>query len=173
MTEAILEEAYWRSRLQSARQRHHAIFKCPLDEWQRIEEKHREILKEKIWQSDSVLDAGCGWGRLLNLLPENWSGEYVGVDFSPDFIELARAEHPLRHFLVGDLRYLNKFLSVDIEHFEENGGKFDWGILISMRPMVIRNLGQEAWDQMEEQLRRICVDLLFLEYDENDGGEII
>jgi len=163
MTEPILEESYWRTRLQQAKQRHHAVFRCPLGQWHNIEEKHREILGNKIWPYDSVLDAGCGWGRLLNLMPTSWSGDYVGVDYSPDFIHLAREEHLHHHFVVGDLRKL------DLLGFESG---FDWGILISIRPMVIRNLGQETWDQMEEQLRRVCVDLLFLEYDENDGGEI-
>ena len=167
MTEPILEESYWRVRLQQARQRHHAIFKCPLNEWQRIEEKHRDILRDRIGDQDRILDAGCGWGRLLDLMPDAWVGDYTGIDLSPEFIDLAREEHPDKNFLVGDLDNLGRFFTIGYEDI------FDWGILISIRPMMIRNLGQNYWNQVEKKLRRVCKDLLFLEYDEKDRGEIV
>ena len=160
MTEPILEPGYWARRLREAAVQHHAVFRCPLDRWQRIEDKHRAILARVVNSGDFILDAGCGWGRLLTLMPPTWFGAYVGIDLSPAFIQLARTLHPLRRFEVGDLRTLLPMQA------------FDLGVLISIRPMVIRNCGQETWDQMNDSLRSCCKRLLFLEYDENGDGSV-
>lgn len=163
MTEPILDTGYWERRLKFATQRHYAVFKTPLKNWLAIEAKHQEILKRHILPGDSILDAGCGWGRLLNLMPEEWKGPYHGVDLSPDFIELAKEEWPDRNFSCEDLRDLMPEIKTPI---------FDYAILISIRPMVIRNLDQESWDLMEKNLRRVADVLLYLEYDVNDEGSL-
>jgi trans-aconitate methyltransferase len=164
VTEPILSVEYWAKRLRDAPldAPHHAVFKCDLARWRRIEAKHREILARHVGRADSVLDAGCGWGRLLDLMPAEWAGLYRGVDISPDFIAKAEQEHPGRSFLVGDLRRLPPIW----------GRLFDWAVLISVRPMVRRNCGDEVWAQMERELRRVAKRLLLLEYDENDEGSV-
>lgn len=160
--EDILNPDYWNRRLELAppANPHHSIFRCPLDVWQRIERKHKEILARTIGPDDSVLDVGCGWGRLLTLMPERWNGGYMGVDISPDFIRLANERHAGRYFVAGDIRKILGF----------TGGVYDWGVLISFRPMVRRNLGDAVWDEMRNELRWVCQKLLFLEYDETDNG---
>ncbi len=163
MVEPISDPAYWKRRLETASELHHSVFRCPLDRWRRIEAKHRQILAKWIGQTDAVLDAGCGYGRLLDLLPPTWTGPYVGVDLSPDMIARARQREAAgRSFYVADLRHL-RFLQ---------DGFFDWAILISVRPMVLRNLGEEEWQKMEAEIRRVARRLLYLEYDEKDGGSV-
>lgn len=164
MTLPVSDPAFWKGRLIGAPKGspHHAVFVCPTDRWQRIEAKHREILARTVGPLDSVLDAGCGWGRLLTLLPEAWVGDYRGVDASPDFVRLAEATYPDKGFIVGDLRALPWAWT----------GLFDWAILVSIRPMIRRNLGDAEWDKMEAELRRVAKRLLYLEYDENDEGSI-
>lgn len=49
----------------------------------------------------SVLDLGCGNGRLLTGLPENI--HYTGVDFSTTLLGIARKLHPTRRFIYGDI----------------------------------------------------------------------
>lgn len=158
--EPILDTEYWKNRLLQAQggHLHHAVFRCSKDRWERIEVAHRTILAELIGRGESILDAGCGWGRLLDLLPPNWKGRYLGVDLSPDFIALARRNYPHHKydFKTGDLRSLPYLSSKEM----------DWGVLISIRPMVLRNLGYEVWEAMEVELSRVCKKLLFLEYDE-------
>lgn len=166
MSELISDPRYWARRLREANRRgeiHHAVFKCPLDRWRRIEAKHREILSRLIGSNDSVLDCGCGWGRLLTLMPEGWIGKYLGFDLSPSFTDLAKVEHPGRAFAVCDMRDMGPLW---IE------SPFDWAVLISVRPMVIRNLGAEEWAKMESEIRRVADRLLYLEYDENDEGKV-
>jgi hypothetical protein len=85
------------------------------------------------------------------------------VDLSPDFVGLARQQYPERRFMVGDLRDLS---------FIPDRELYDLAILISIRPMIKRNMGDEAWAQMEAELRRVSRRLLFLEYDPSDDGSI-
>ena len=157
MSEDISNPLYWKRRLQRSPKDeiHHSIFICNGDRWRRIEDKHREILAKVIGPTDSVLDAGCGYGRLLTLMPPGWDGRYLGIDISPDFVEMARELHPNYNFIVGDLR------NIGVQGF-------DWAVMISIRPMVRRNMGGEVWDAMEKEIRRSAKKLLFLEYDEEN-----
>lgn len=163
MSDPIDDPAFWKHRLETAKVLHHSIYKCPLDLWQRIEERHRQILAATIGQHDSVLDSGCGWGRLLDLMPVEWQGDYKGIDLSPDFIEMARRSYPRQLFATGDLRFCRHLLP---------HANYDWAVLISIRGMVQRNQGDEVWAQMEAELHRVARQLLFLEYDENDPGRV-
>lgn len=162
MTEPILDPEYWARRLEEARLRglHMAVYECTEVQWGRIEDRHREILARHIKSGDTVLDAGCGYGRLVELLPEGVN--YVGVDLCPQFIHLARKNQTSSHvnFHVGDLRQLPAAITNQC---------YEWGILVSVKYMVIRNCGKEVWQQMETNLRRVCEKLLFMEY--NDKGE--
>lgn len=167
MTEAILDEAYWSTRLKQAQAKgelHQSIYICGHAHWNRIEEKHRTILARLIQSNDSILDAGCGYGRLLTLLPRGWNGHYVGLDLSPDLIEIAEKQHPNRIFEVADLSNENK-------NFDRNH-KFDWCVLISIRDMIRRNVSGEYWDTVEQNLKQHCRKLLFLEYSETAEEEI-
>jgi Methyltransferase domain len=162
MPEMIADPGYWSQRLEQALKGdlHTAVFRCPLDRWLRIEAKHREILERTVKPLDSILDCGCGWGRLLKLMPVNWWGRYLGVDLAPAFVKLAQELYPNREFEVGSLTHL-PFPDI-----------FDLAILISIRPMVKRNLGEEEWDKMEVEIRKHARKLLYLEYDESDEGSL-
>lgn len=162
MSRPVHDVLYWRQRLQAAKVRHHAIFLCDTAKWERIEAVHRQILAKCVGKFDSVLDVGCGYGRLLTLMYRNWCGDYLGVDLSPDFVELARAEHPDRKFIVHDMMQPTSF-----------NEPLDWAVLISIRPMIRREMGDEAWLTMESNVRQQAKRMLFLEYDPLDPGEIV
>lgn len=169
MSEAILDPEYWRKRRDSAPEdaKHHAIFLCPLGRWKAIEAKHREILAKHINFADSILDAGCAWGRLLTLLPSNWGGAYLGVDLSPDFIDEAIASYPDHYWARWDLRQLD---SLPKKYLPAT--KFDWAVMISIRPMILRYAGTDDWERVESQVRKVAKRILYLEYDERDEGKI-
>jgi hypothetical protein len=182
----ILDPRYWARRLREAKRvgrLHEAVFRCPTERWLEIESKHREILARTIGDGDSVLDCGCGWGRLLTLLSKSWYGAYLGLDLSPEFINLAREENPTRRFAVADLRGIDQvFVPSEFRSVESHwanrhvttvqDGEFDWGVLVSIRPMMRRNLGDEVWAKMEAEIRRVCRRLLYLEYDPQDEGSV-
>lgn len=182
MPEPISDTEYWKKRLQLAPKgrEHEAVFRCPKERWQQIEAKHREILARHVGEFDSVLDCGCGWGRLLFMLPNDWNGVYLGVDLSPDFIHKALTETvpemlrvyngrdgmPSRAgaFKVCDLRNLAS------QVFLPGRQKWSWAVMVSVRPMVIRNLGKQEWGRMEYQIRQVAEKLLYLEYDPECEG---
>lgn len=169
MSEDILNPEYWKQRLDHAKERdlHHSIFLCGKDQWGKIENHHRSILQQVIGPNDSVLDAGCGYGRLLTLMPQDWIGDYVGIDLSPDFVAMARHEYPSRSFYVGDLTTF-----WDTGEGGHLNRRFDWAVLISIRPMVINYVGEETWRRIEKGLRRVANKLLYLEYTVDDKGEM-
>jgi cyclopropane fatty-acyl-phospholipid synthase-like methyltransferase len=163
--EPILDPGFWRGRLASAMarrgERYRAVYETSRGDWRNIEARHRQILATHVKPADSVLDCGCGWGRLLDMMPANWRGSYFGVDLTPDFIDIARQLHDPTLFAVMDLR--------DLSHL---AGRFDWAVLISIRRMVVKNLGASEWAKMEAEIRRVADRLLFLEYAEDDEGSI-
>lgn len=163
MTEPITDTNYWKSRLARSNHSHEAIFRCPPSQWEAIERKHREILARTIQPKESILDAGCGWGRLLDLLPDTWRGKYLGVDVSPDFVSLAEDSHKKRKFLIGELPEVLPQLK---------DKQFDWAVLVSIRPMIRRNLGDKYWNRTLKQLQRVSRKILYLEYDTSDEGSI-
>jgi ubiquinone/menaquinone biosynthesis C-methylase UbiE len=163
VTRPIFEPSFWAERLQSAREPHHAVFVCPKARWDAIAANHRAILARHVMPGDGVLEAACGWGRLLDLMPADWRGNYLGVDLSPDFIALAGRKYPGRDFAVGDLRDLSSL----------EAGAFDWCVMVSLRGMVIREAGAAEWDAIERELRRVAKRLLVLEYDESEEGTVI
>lgn len=166
----ILEPQFWKERLQEAQEKGQlwrTVFHCNKETWDKIEQRHREILAQHIKPTDSILDAGCGYGRLLTILPREWKGAYMGVDLSPDLIRLAiERTYPPRLFMCKDLREISKLCH------PTKFLRYDWAILISIRPMVIGNLGQEEWNKMEAEIRKLSSKLLYLEYDINDKGVI-
>lgn len=94
-------------------------------DWEVWNEKHVENLVEHGWaednpskgkylkwvlnrlEGDSVLDVGCGIGRLLYFLPEEM--DYLGIDSSEPMLERARERFPNRRFVRGDVYNLEVF----------------------------------------------------------------
>lgn len=164
--EPIFEQVYWNDRLARAVARgqvHRAVYETSEGDWAEINTAHTRILSEHVGIRTSVLDVGCGWGRLLTLMPSYWSGLYLGVDLSKTFIDMATLAYPHRMFLQHDMR----------QPLSEEVGSFDLGILISIRPMVIGKAGGEHWDLMEYNIRRLCNRILYLEYIASAPGELV
>lgn len=165
MSDPLFDPLYWKVRIDEAQARGEvwkSVYICHKELWDRVEAKHREILARYVKDNDYVLDAGCAYGRILNLLPKDWHGNYLGIDVSPDFIEMARRSFPSRKFAVGDLRSMPQ-LGTDW---------FDVAVVSSVRPMVKRHMGNDAWDLMDWELRRVARKLLYLEYDPEHEGSL-
>jgi 2-polyprenyl-6-hydroxyphenyl methylase/3-demethylubiquinone-9 3-methyltransferase len=70
--------------------------------------------------SKSVLDVGCGEGILAERLPRPPVERYVGVDFSPVAVELAKAKNLQQSdFVVGDAQVYTPSARFDLIVFNE------------------------------------------------------
>jgi SAM-dependent methyltransferase len=61
-----------------------------------------------------VLEIGCGPGQLASYLLDGHVEQYVGLDFSPQAIEMARKNAPHGRFVVGDAR--DGAIHAEVEH---------------------------------------------------------
>lgn len=69
------------------------------------------LFADKVKSSDSILDLGCGNGRLLEALKEK-EIKYLGVDNSSELIRLAQNNYPTNKFIVGDILELENISDV-------------------------------------------------------------
>lgn len=67
--------------------------------WQEV----RDLL-QSLKSGVSVLDIGCGTGRVRAVLPDNIN--YTGLDNSPELLAVARRRHPRDKFIQADARVL-------------------------------------------------------------------
>lgn len=150
---------FWRDRVYksvaSGTPLHNTVYVCHPDVWQNIQNIHHGVLRRFCYPGMKVLDAGCGYGDLYNVMPEDV--DYMGVDFSPELIQIARNKYVGQghKFILGDLRDLSNF-AVD---------RFDIAICRSIDGMVKDNLGTKAWEEIEAQLCRVAKRLLLLSYE--------
>lgn len=145
---------FWKERIKTAKSEQHSVYLVNDGRWKVIEEEHKRVAQE--FCKGKVLDAGCGYGRA-----SEWFDDYLGIDFSPDFIEKAKGKYPSKQFTVANLKELP---------FKD--GEFDWALCASIRGMIIGNLGKEEWDKMDKELKRVCKHILYLEYPEPGEYEI-
>jgi len=72
---------------------------------------YRKDIRDKIVQllppNEAMLDVGCGNSVLYDHLPQELKPNYVGVDFTPEFIELCKKRHPDGDWRVEDARNLS------------------------------------------------------------------
>ncbi len=161
----IYDPAYWRERLVEAKSQdrlYRSVFRVDADSWAAYETVHRKILRRQIAGDTSVLDVGCGYGRLLDLMPDWWQGQYRGVDISPDFVAEAQARHPGRDFECVDLRRVGR----------SSEAVFDLGVAVAVKHMIVNVSGRDEWDRIEANLLTWCRRLLILTYDLDDEGQV-
>lgn len=154
----IDKKEFWAKRLMDAKSIkhiHYSVYLANDTLWSRINKAHVDVINKIIKPSDKVLDAGCGYGRLSELFKN-----YIGIDFSPDFIKEAKQLYPQKTFEVQDLRKLP---------FKNK--EFDVGLVVSVKHMIIGNMGAEAWFPMENELKRVCKKVLILEYGEMENKD--
>ncbi len=136
-----------------------SVYQTNDDNWKKFNEIHQEIIRATV--TGSVLDAGCGYGRMAELFHPS---DYVGIDFSPDFIALAKKNYP-------DHRFIRATIEQTPMIFAE--GQFDWAVCVSIRRMIITNVSQDAWDGMLAALKQVAKQVLVLEYEDPDKYEIL
>ena len=132
-------------------------------DWKPIDKAHLGIIKDHLGVESSVLEAGCGYGRSLDLILP--CKKYVGIDQVPKFIEMARDKYGFAtdRFATDTIAFYEGVIPDEIKHFDDNC--FDWVVCISLMVMIISNLGWGKWDTMQKELLRVSRNgVLCLEY---------
>lgn len=158
MSKPVDKEEFWKYRLEEAEKSrlYYSVYLTNEQDWKHIEDEHTKILEP--YKDKKVLDAGCGYGR-----SSEWFGEgYLGVDFSPDFIKKAKELYPDKTFEQLDLKVLP---------FNDN--EFDMAFCISVKNMIVGQLGEDRWNEIEKELKRVAKEVILLEYTNPSEYEII
>lgn len=157
MKNEIYKDEFWKQRLEEAGEDLRlSVYQSPNEDWEIINQKHREVLQKLV--RGKVLDVGCGYGRLSNLFQE-----YTGVDSSQTFIKKAKELYPNKSFMYIDVSRGTLF----------SNKEFDWAVCVSLKAMVIRELGNDEWLKILKELKRIAKKVLILEYSYLDDYEIL
>ena len=151
----VNEREFWLERLQQADNVRESVYFTPEHDWIRTSEAHRKVIEELC--KGKVLDAGCAYGRT-----SGWIKNYTGVDICPEFIKIAEDAYPGKKFMVADLTLLP---------FEDK--EFDWAVCISIKAMLIREIGEDYWEKVKAELLRVAKKILILEYSYKGNYEII
>ena len=127
------------------------------------------------WQKiESVLDVGCGYGKLFEFLifQRFYVGKYWGIDIVPEFIEKATQ--------VNDSKPESQFLSGDFLEQDLNGQKFD--VIVSLGGLSVNHdypdqLGQKSMEYAQRLISKIvhvsnlAISLYFPNADNIDPSE--
>lgn len=149
---------FWKERIEDAKRRGHeqySVYVVNDGMWSRINRIHEKIIRKEIGNK-SALDAGCGYGRI-----SEWVPNYTGVDFSPDFIEKAQGRYPGKRFHIASLAALP---------FRDK--EFDIALMVSVRGMIVGNLGGAVWEPMQKEIERVAQHILVLEYVDPEEYEL-
>lgn len=158
MREASQDLEFWRKRLRLAINPLNAIG-VGFD-WEKIDDVHKKIFYKHYKEGMKMLDVGCGIGRTADWVrPEN----YVGFDFVPEFVEIARKNFPDRKFLVLDIKQGLPFQDKE----------FDIALGISFKHIFITGSDESEWEKAKNELLRVSRKLVLLPYGNNDPNEII
>lgn len=143
----VTDPRFWRDRLSTCGgDLQRAMFTGSSDEFAAAHaDQMRQLHKAGIRPTDSVLDVGCGYGRLLTLMPADWAGDYVGIDVSPDLVAIARILYPTRRF---EVAHGDRMPFVD--------ERFDVAVAVWLRTMLMDNGKLDVWQRVELEMCRVA-----------------
>lgn len=159
MSKPIDNLDFWKERIETAAKEQYSVYVTGEGDWKRIYDAHRRIIDEVIPAGSYVLDAGCGYGRMSELFDPK---RYVGIDFSPDFVRKSMENYPE-----------NVFFRMNLKKLDFEDGEFDWAVCVSIRKMVQDNLGDDEWQKMLSELKRVAGKVLILEYEDPEPYEVL
>lgn len=154
MSKPVDKLDFWKERIDTAVKDYFTVYVTSEGDWHRINKAHMKHFEQ---MTGKVLDAGCGYGR-----NSVYFHDYVGVDFSPDFIRMAKERYPHKTFIEANLKELP---------FKDK--EFDWAFCVSIKRMIVDNLGDNEWLAMEKELKRVAKQVMILEYETPEPVEVL
>jgi len=168
MAEDIFNPDSWKNRIDTrGGDIHKSMYVGSTGQFEEIHNKHKNLMEYyQIKPHESIIDVGCGYGRLLTMLPKDWVGDYLGIDLSLDMLKLAKENYPNRTFWECNL--LNEDETKEIlirarKHFNfKRKQKFSMAVCLWVKEMVIRNKGEKAWDIMLKNIMILAEDIIIV-----------
>ena len=161
MPEPCESPDYWTERVVLTLARrwelHRMVIDTPVGDWEAIQAHTAKVLKELLKPGERVLDVGCSYGALLNMLPDGV--EYVGVDYCPAMLCLARELSPNADFILGDLD--------DLDPTQFPNDSFDWAVCRGLEGTTKTLRSQAEWEAMEREMLRVAKRLLLIDMSMN------
>ncbi len=131
---------------------HMTVIDTPIGDWEKIQHRTAEALRA-VKDGDRVLDAGCGYGALIDCLTAiGRTVDYVGVDRCPEMVKLARREHPDARFRTADVAALP---------FEDDA--FDWAVCRGLEGTAKTLVSNRAWVAMRREMLRVARRLMLVD----------
>lgn len=154
----VTDPEYWRDRMYSAfasGERHRLMFKGSKEQFDLAEIRQWKHLSV-IGPQQSVIDVGCGYGRLLDALrtDRKWRGRYVGYDVSPDLVAIARKWWPGETFEIADF---------SLDPLPTPPFRADWVVCSWIKTMLVGNGHGLVWDRIETWARSVARDVLIID----------
>ncbi len=146
--------------LENQRPLHTCSYDTTMQDWVRIQRHSAGLIKDLFEPGESILDAGCGYGALIEVIEwVRYNLVYAGVDFCPEMIHLAKLIYPKRaeSFMVGDIREMRDMPLVDQLY------PFDWCICRGLEGSIKTILGNDQWDLMVKEMLRVAKRLLVID----------
>lgn len=137
---------FWRQRIEEAGGNYLDAIQGGVD-WDKVKECQKELFEKFL--HGKVLDAGCGIGRTIEIMPDDVT-KFIGIDISPDFIEEAKRRYP-----EGDFRVMNAKKTT----FKDN--EFDWVVAAGMGGHP-KDPHSDFFTELKGELIRIGRSVIFL-----------
>ncbi len=129
---------------------HKILYDVTKQEWDVIQNLTKKIVVENLREGEILLDVGCGYGAVCEVLePEV---KYLGVDIDQDMLELACKRNPNREFLKANV-------AVDLKDYPNN--YFGVGLV---RSVVSAFECGSILESAQEELSRVCRVVIRQEY---------
>lgn len=148
---------FWAARINSQRKEnlplHQIIYRTSGHDWGKIQNSTRKILQRHMKDHQKILDVGCGIGSVYEALPSK-NIDYLGIDLSPELIEVARKSYPEGEFKVGDIL-------VETQNYSD---KYFEVVVLRNVESAIRYLGEGVLANLKKELLRISNNLIIQEY---------
>jgi ubiquinone/menaquinone biosynthesis C-methylase UbiE len=103
--------------------------------------RHYIFNKFKLTDFHSLLEVGCGTGKILEELADNFSLNGFGLDINKEFVDYARTNIPKYHFTLADayqIPFSNAFFDITICHYFLMWIKNPHNVVIEMKRVTCR-----------------------------------
>lgn len=156
----VTTEKFWRTRLwevvANGLELHQIIFRTDITNWSNIQRDTGKMLRSILPPSCRILDAGCGYGALyevLHAVPHFAGVEYTGLDLSKDLIGIAKLRYPDADF---------QEMSMEDADYPES--YFDYTIVRSVQGMLHENDCTSTWSIAFANIKRMSKNIILAEY---------